>query len=81
MERNDFLRKFIEMRKTIAPTPAAAAELNKKEPMSKKTKKGSLIREVLDGSISHIIEEKPPRKKVEEYFQTMCNELTAAKMK
>lgn len=80
MNRNDFLRQFVEMRKAVAPTPAAAASVDRAIPDSKKTRKGNKIREVIDGNISHIIEEKPPKKKVEEYLQGLCDELTAAKM-
>jgi hypothetical protein len=77
---NDFLRQFLEMRKQIAPNPSAAAAVAKQEPMSKRTKKGSDVRQVLDGSISHIIENTPPKKEVMEYFQDLCNRLTAEKM-
>lgn len=81
MDRNSFLKAFVEHRKSIAPTPAAAASLAKDLPSSKKTKKGSAVREVMDGNLSYIVEEKPNRKKVEEYFQRACDELTAIKMK
>lgn len=80
MNRNDFLRQFVEMRKAVAPTPAAALASDKAAPASKKSKKGVKIREVIDGSVSHIIEETPPKRKVEEYLQGLCDELTAAKM-
>lgn len=77
---NDFLRQFLEMRKQIAPTPSAAAAVAAQAPLSKRTKKGSDIRQVLDGSISHIIENTPPKKEVMDYFQGVCDQLTAAKM-
>lgn len=80
MNRNDFLRQFMEMRQSIAPNPSAAAAVAAKEPSARRTKKGSAVREVLDGSIQHIIETKPPRKHVMEYLQEKCDGLTAAKM-
>ena len=80
MNRNDFLKNFIEMRKSIAPTPAASAALGAALPSSKKTKKGSKIREVMEGNIAYIIEETPGKKYLEEHLQKMCDELTAAKM-
>ena len=79
MQKNDFLRQFIEMRKQIAPTGALAAKVETK-PASKRAKKGSSVQKVTEGGIQHIIENKPGRKEVEEYFQKACDELTSEKM-
>ena len=80
MPTNDFLKQFIEMRRSVAPNPSAAAAAAKAEPAAKKTKKGNAIREVMEGNIAYIIEEKPNKKHVMEYFQEMCDGLTAKKM-
>jgi len=81
MPANDFLRQFMEMRKQIAPNPSAAAAVAKQEPLAKRAKKVGPIREVMEGTISHIIEHKPKKKEVEEYFQHMCDDLTGQKMR
>lgn len=77
--KNEFLRQFIEMRKSIAPSPMAAA-MATATPVSKKAKKLSKTQEFIEGGLQEIIEKKPGRRHVEEYFQKTCNELTAAKM-
>lgn len=79
MQKNDFLRQFVEMRKALAPNPMAAARVETK-PASKRAKKGSSVQKVTEGGIQHIIENKPGRKEVEEYFQKSCDELTSEKM-
>jgi hypothetical protein len=79
MQKNDFLRQFLEMRKAIAPSPMATARVEP-APKSKRAKKGSSVQKVMDGGIQHIIENKPGRKEVEEYFQKSCDELTSEKM-
>ena len=78
---NDFLKQFMEMRKQIAPNPSAAAAVAAQAPLAKRAKTGGPIREVMEGSISYIIEHKPPKKYVGEYFQKMCDELTGEKMR
>lgn len=77
---NGFLKEFMELRKTINPTaavktPAAALKDEKKKKM-----KMSKNPAPLESGLSHIIEEKPGRKKVEEYFGNRISELYAAKM-
>lgn len=79
MSKNDFLRQFIEMRKAIAPNPMAAARVDT-TPASKRAKKPSSVQKITEGGLQHIIENKPGRKEVEEYFQKTCDELTAQKM-
>lgn len=80
MNKNDFLKQFIEMRKAIAPSGAVAARVDP-TPTSKRAKKTSSVQKITEGGLQHIIENKPPRKEVEEYFQKACDELTADKMK
>lgn len=80
MQKNDFLRQFIEMRKQVAPTGAQAARVDP-TPTSKRAKKTSSVQKVTDGGVQHIVENKPGRKEVEEYFQKSCDDLTAEKMK
>lgn len=81
MNTNDFLKQFIQMRKEITPPPGtrsvAATDVL---PKSKKQKKMGPRQEITETGLQHIIEAKPGRKVLEEYFQEMCNELTAKKM-
>ena len=79
MQKNDFLRQFIEMRKAVAPNGAQAARVDP-TPTSKRAKKTSSVQKVTDGGLAHIIENKVGRKEVEEYLQKRCDELTADKM-
>ena len=79
MQKNDFLRQFVEMRKAIAPNGAMAARVDP-TPTSKRAKKTSSAQKVEGGGLQHIIENKPGRKEVEEYLQKKCDELTAEKM-
>ena len=79
MSKNDFLRQFVEMRKALAPNPMAAARVDP-TPKSKRAKKGSSVQKVSEGGLQHIIENKPGRKEVEEYFQKACDDLTSEKM-
>ena len=78
MDKNAFLRQFIEMRKSIAPNPMATVAAA--PPASKKAKKTSKAQVYTEGGLQEIIETKPGKKHLEEYFQKMCNELTAEKM-
>lgn len=79
MQKNDFLRQFLEMRKAIAPSGAAAAHIDPKS-TSKRAKKTSSVQKITDGGLQHIIENKPGRKDLEEYMQHRCDELTAERM-
>jgi hypothetical protein len=74
---NEFLKQFVEMRKGIAPGPMAASTVL---PQSKKGKKISKAQVVTDSGLQRIMEEKPPRKDVEEYLQKRCHDLTNSKM-
>lgn len=78
---NEFLSQFIEMRKGIAATnPSAAAAVAAQMPASKKAKKTSKKQVFTDTGYESIIEHKPGRKEVMEYFQKRCDDLTAEKM-
>jgi hypothetical protein len=81
MSANDFLKKFIEMRKGMAPAPGTQSVAAKDVlPQNKKMKKMGPRQEITETGLQHIIEAKPGRKVVEEYLQEMCNELTSKKM-
>ena len=78
---NEFLSQFIEMRKGIAATnPSAAAAVAAAAPASKKAKKTSKKQVFTDCGVENIIEHKPGRKEVMEYFQKRCDDLTTEKM-
>ena len=74
---NEFLKQFLEMRKSLAPGPMASANV---APVTKKAKKTSSKQVFTDSGLRRILEEKSPRKEVEEYLQKCCNDLTAEKM-
>ena len=81
MNSNEFLKQFIEMRKSAAPPPGqASVKASDALPQSKKQKKLGTTKKVTETGIQHIIETKPGRKEVEEYLQDICNKLTAEKM-
>jgi membrane protease subunit (stomatin/prohibitin family) len=78
---NEFLSQFIEMRKGIAATnPSAAAAVAAAAPASKKAKKTSKKQVFTDCGVENIIEHRPGRKEVEEYFQKRCDDLTTEVM-
>ena len=87
-EMPSFLREFMEMRKAInkqAPpaliTTAVATKGNPKK-MKVSTSTSDGIKEEFQAiSVQSIIEEKPPKKEVLEYFKKECDRLTAEKMK
>ena len=79
MQKSEFLKNFIEMRKSLAPSPMARAAVTA-EPTSKKAKRTTKHQVFTDSGLQRIIEEKSPKKEVEDYFQKMCDELTATKM-
>jgi hypothetical protein len=83
-----FLRDFIEMRKSL-PKQGPMVKSAVPEPVGpavRKMKKGppSTSAAVLDDlaglSLQKIIEEKPAKAEVCQYFQQMCDRLTAEKM-
>ena len=75
------------MRKSLhkeAPAQIVSAVASKGNPKKTRASKGTAdgSREDLYGvSVAKIIEEKPPKKEVLEYFQKECDRLTAEKMK
>ena len=78
---NAFLAQFIEMRRGIAATnPSAAQAVAAQMPASKKAKKPSKKQSFTDAGVDNIIEHKPGKKEVMEYFQKRADELTAEKM-
>ena len=69
------------MRRGIAAqNPSAAAVVAAQMPESKKAKKTSPKQVFTETGVEAIIEHKPPKKEVLEYFQKRCDELTAKKM-
>jgi len=77
---NQFLKDFMDLRKNINPlsgvkSPAEAVKEEKK-------KKGKMSKnpEPEESGLAHIIEDKPGRKKVEEYLGNRISELYAKKM-
>lgn len=91
MNSNNFLKDFMEMRKQLVPAnhagrPAVIDPLPKnpsgQKRTGKKKKEEPTIAYQTEGetSIARIIEEKPERKEVVRYLQTLANELTLKKM-
>jgi hypothetical protein len=84
-ELSGFLREFIEMRKGLPKAPPLVTTAVSATGKDKKTKKAVGTKEgglslLQEGSVMRIIEEKPPKGEVKEYFQKMCDVLTAQKM-
>jgi len=70
-----FLQEFVKHRQHVvknAPTPVQVKQASL-QPASKNAD--------LDLGVKGIIDKKPPRKVLDEFFQKKCDELTAAKMK
>lgn len=81
MSDNAVLKQFLEMRRALykeSPAPATAATA----PRKKKGKGTSeaLTAEATENTLATLIEKKPGKKGVEEYFQRECNRLTTEKM-
>ena len=77
---NAFLKDFVDMRKTLNPQAAVKTPIDAVKDEKKKKMKMSKNPIPLDTGLQHIIEEKPGRKKVEEYFGNRISELYAKKM-
>lgn len=80
-----FLKEFMDMRKSLPKAPPLVTTAVSATGKDKKTKKASGTKEgglslLQEGSLMRIIEEKPPKGEVKEYFQKMCDVLTAQKM-
>jgi len=84
---NAFLKEFIAMRKTLAPSGVAGdtkltAQTDKGKAKGKgKTKEKPSDPIKMDGiTVAKIIEDKPKPKDVVKFLQDRCNELTIKKM-
>lgn len=72
------------LHKTAPPAQITSAVASNGSPKKTRASKGTADakREDFQGmSVATIIEEKPPKKEVLEYFQKECDRLTAEKMK
>ena len=80
---NDFLRKFLEMRKQHKASPAQAPEpTSTKGKMKSRGKTAAPLEGEMAGvTVAKIIEDKPGKKTVCEYFQQLADRLTTEKMK
>ena len=77
---NQFLKDFLDMRKSINPLAGVKTPVEALKDEKKKKQRMSKNPEPEEGGLSHIIEEKPGRKKVEEYLAGRISALYAAKM-
>lgn len=79
-----FLKDFLNMRRNLhkeAPPPQVVSAVGDPK---KRTAKGTSDHrqdEMMGITVAKIIEEKPPKKEVMEYFQRECDRLTKDKMK
>ena len=80
MSENAVLKQFLEMRRALykeaAPVAAPAAPKKKKG----KGTSEALTAEATENTLATLIEKKPGKKAVEEYFQRECDRLTGEKM-
>jgi len=72
---NAFLRDFIKMRQSLHKETAPVKPTRKSKATSE-----ALTENATENTLAYLIEKKPKKKDVEEYFQTECNRLTAEKM-
>ena len=86
-QHNSVLKDFLDMRralhKTGAPPPVSSAIQTAEKKTGKKLgkTKEAASEELFGMSVAKIIEEKPNKKEICEYFQKECDKLTAEKMK
>ena len=79
MCENPFLKQFVDMRRSLLKE-----ETKSTAPQVKKGKKGTgeaISSNLTEDTLAGLIEQKPGKKKVEEYFQKECTRLTTEKMK
>ncbi len=80
---NGILKDFLEMRKGLhkdGPPASVAADNKAKGKKGGKTS-DALVGELTGITVAKIIEDKPGKKDVSEYFQREADRLTATKMK
>lgn len=78
-----FLKDFLAMRKAlpkVAPPPPPATAPALAKPKKTRGTKDSLAGDLTEASVAKIIEDKPPKKEVMDYFQKECDRLTAEKI-
>jgi len=78
-----FLKEFIEMRKNISKVLPQASVASDNKAKNKKGGKTSdaMVGELTGLTLATIIEKKPGKKEVSEYFQRMGDALTEQKMR
>ena len=78
---NSVLKDFMDLRKSLhrSPAPTSQVKAHGKDKALGKTKEAQLS-ETLETSLARIIEDKPHKREVCEYFQKECDRLTAKKM-
>lgn len=78
---NSFLNEFIKMRKEANPIPNAANAAGAVKRRGTNTKDVAKVsRDVINGGLQRIIDEKPHKREVIDYLQERANGLTVEKM-
>ena len=77
MSDNPFLKSFLEMRRSLHKEQQAPVA----QPKKKKGTGEAISQQMTEDTLAGIIESKPGKKKLEEYFQKECTRLTTEKMK
>lgn len=82
-EIGGFLKDFMTMRKNLHQQRPEIVNALGPIPAVKKTKGTSdaVVENLMEISLAKIIEDKPKKKDVKEYFQKVCDRLTTEKMK
>ena len=84
-QQNQVLKDFLEMRRSLHksnPVASTAVQANKKMTGKKGGKTSdAILNDEFGITVAKIIEEKPPKKVVCEYFQKEADNLTKEKMK
>lgn len=74
---NSFLKEFIEQRKSTQAAPSGSIDSKAARAKMAPARK---IEPLESNQLNYIIENKPPSKKVKEFIQERCNELSAKMM-
>ena len=78
---NGFLKEFMEMRKSLVPTPKIVGNPSPANPATKKRKeKFTKEQTTQDSTLATIIEDKPHKRVIIEFLQKHANHLTEEKM-